>query len=139
MKIREEVDALRTLGLDPMELLVVPRVLALVLGLPLITFIADLAGLIGGGLVVWTFLDISPTAFISRLHESITLWDFGVALLKAPFMGLIVGVIGCMEGMKVAGSAESLGAHTTSSVVKSIFIVICADAGFAMFFTAVGI
>jgi phospholipid/cholesterol/gamma-HCH transport system permease protein len=139
MKIREEIDALRTLGLDPMELLVLPRVLALTLGLPFLTFIADMAGILGGGLVSWIFLDFSPAAFLSRLNEAVPLWSFGVGLLKAPFMGLIIGLIGCLEGMKVSGSAESVGQHTTASVVKSIFVVICADAGFAMFFTAIGI
>ncbi|MBO6543472.1 MAG: MlaE family lipid ABC transporter permease subunit [Alphaproteobacteria bacterium] len=139
MKMREEVDAMRTLGLDPMDMLVVPRVLALVVMLPLLTFVADMMGLIGGALVVWETQNTSPGVFIVRLSEAANFWTFGVGLLKAPFMALMIGMIGCYSGLKVTGSAESVGQQTTQSVVKSIFMVIILDALFAVFFTAMGI
>ncbi|MEQ9520417.1 MAG: MlaE family lipid ABC transporter permease subunit [Parvibaculum sp.] len=139
MKMREEVDAMRTLGLDPMDMLVVPRVLALVFMLPLLTFIADMMGLIGGALVVWETQNTSPGVFIVRLSEAATFWTFGVGLIKAPFMALMIAMIGCYSGLKVTGSAESVGQQTTQSVVKSIFMVIILDALFAVFFTAMGI
>lgn len=139
MKMREEVDAMRTLGLDPMDMLVVPRVLALVVMLPLLTFVADMMGLLGGALVVWETQDTSPGVFIVRLSEAATFWTFGVGLIKAPFMALMIAMIGCYSGLKVTGSAESVGQQTTQSVVKSIFMVIILDALFAVFFTAMGI
>lgn len=139
MKMREEIDAMRTLGLDPMQMLVLPRVLALVIVLPLLTFIADIMGLIGGGVVAMTQLNMAPTVYIERLRDSADFWTFGVGLVKAPFMALAIGLIGCRSGLDVTGSAESVGAQTTRSVVNSIFLVIILDAVFAMFFTAVGI
>jgi phospholipid/cholesterol/gamma-HCH transport system permease protein len=139
MKMREEIDAMRTLGLDPVEMLIVPRVLALVLTLPLLTFIADIMGLLGGAVTVWMLLDTTPGVFLVRLQEAAGFWTFGVGLLKAPFMAITIALIGCHCGMKVTGSAESVGQQTTQSVVKSIFMVIILDALFAMFFTAVGI
>ena len=139
MKMREEIDAMRTLGLDPVELLMLPRVLALIITLPLLTYIADLVGLLGGGLVVWVMLDMSPGVYLIRLRDATVFWTFGVGLLKAPFMALVIALIGCYSGMKVTGSAESVGQQTTQAVVKSIFVVIILDALFAMFFTAVGI
>jgi len=139
MKINEEIDAMRTLGLEPNEMLVVPRVLALVVMLPLLTFVADIMGLIGGGIVAWTLLDISPGAYIERLREASDFWTFGVGLMKAPFMALVIALIGCRCGMMVEGSAESVGQRTTQAVVRSIFWVIILDALFAMFFTSIGI
>lgn len=139
MKMREEIDAMRTLGLDPMEMLVVPRVLALVFTLPLLTFVGDIMGLIGGGLIAMTELDMSPAVYIERLKEAAQFWTFGVGILKAPFMALAIALVGCNAGLEVSGSAESVGIQTTRSVVRSIFLVIILDAAFAMFFTEIGI
>lgn len=139
MKMREEVDAMRTLGLDPIEMLVLPRVLALVITLPLLTFVGDIMGLIGGGVAVWAMLDTTPDAYLVQLRGASGFWTFGVGLLKAPFMALVIAMIGCRAGLNVTGSAESVGRQTTSSVVQSIFMVIVLDAAFAIFFTGVGI
>ena len=117
----------------------VPRVLALVIMLPLLTFVADIMGLVGGALMVWQMLDTSPGVFIVRLSEAADFWTFGVGILKAPFMALVIAMIGCYAGMRVTGSAESVGVQTTRSVVQSIFMVIVLDALFAVFFTAIGI
>ena len=137
MKMREEIDALRVMGLDPVEVLIVPRILALIIALPILTFLSDMAALYGGGLVAWIYGDISPDVFTSRLRASIGLQTFMVGLIKAPFMALVIGLIACMEGLEVEGSAESLGQHVTSSVVKAIFMVIVLDGIFAMFFAAI--
>jgi phospholipid/cholesterol/gamma-HCH transport system permease protein len=139
MKTREEIDAMRTLGLDPMQMLIVPRVLALIIVLPLLTFVADIMGLIGGGVVAQLQLHMSPAVYIERLRDSATFWTFGVGLVKAPFMALAIALIGCRAGLDVTGSAESVGTQTTRSVVRSIFLVIILDAFFAMFFSAVGL
>lgn len=139
MKMREEIDAMRTLGLDPMEMLVVPRVLALVFVLPLLTFVGDIMGLIGGGVIAMIELDMSPAVYIERLKNAAWFWTFGVGILKAPFMALVIALVGCNAGLEVSGSAESVGAQTTRSVVRSIFLVIILDAVFAMFFTKIGI
>jgi len=135
--MREEIDALKTMGLDPIEILVVPRILALLIGLPLLTFISEMAMLFGGGVVAMVYGGVSPDVFLSRLQNIIGLNTFVVGMVKAPFMALVVGVIACLEGMSVGGSAESLGARTTSSVVKAIFMVIVVDGLFAMFFAAI--
>lgn len=137
MKVNEEVDAMRTLGLDPMAVLVVPRVIALVVMLPILTLIADVMGLLGGGVVAWVLLDISPQAYVLRVDGAVDAPSYLVGLIKAPFMAMAIAVIGCLEGLRVSGSAESVGQRTTSSVVKAIFTVIVLDALFAMFFTAV--
>lgn len=134
MKIREEIDAMRALGLDPMDVLVLPRVIALVLMLPVLAFLSAGLGLIGGGLVAWSALDISPVLFVTRLQDAIVPANFWVGIIKAPFFAVVISIIGCYQGMKVAGSAESLGQRTTLSVVQSIFLVIVMDAFFAMFF-----
>ncbi len=139
MKMREEVSAMRTLGLDPVQILVVPRVLALILTLPLLGFIADVAGLVGGAVMSWIELGVSPVVFQSRLVANIDLWQFGVGIIKAPFFALIIGVIGCYEGLKVGGNAESLGRLTSTSVVVAIFMVIVVDALFSIFFALVGV
>ncbi len=138
MKVREEIDAMRTLGLDPIEVLVAPRVLALVFMLPVLTFLADLMGLLGGGMVALFMLDMSLQTYIQRVDAAVEVSAFMVGLIKAPFMAMAIAVIGCLEGLRVGGSAESVGQRTTSSVVKAIFTVIVLDALFAMFFTAVG-
>jgi phospholipid/cholesterol/gamma-HCH transport system permease protein len=138
MKMREELDALRTMGLDPVDVLMLPRVVALVLALPILTFIGDLAALYGGGLVAWLYGGMSPAIYVARLHEALSVTHFEVGLIKAPFMALVVGIVACSEGLRVGGSAESLGTRTTTSVVKSIFLVIVLDGLFAMFFASVG-
>jgi len=138
MKANEEVDAIRTLGLDPVELLVIPRVLALLISLPLLTFLAMLCGIVGGGVVCALSLDISPAMFLSLLEDDIGVQHFLVGLAKAPFFAFLIAAIGCLEGFKVSGSAESVGAHTTSAVVQSIFVVIMLDAVAALFFMEMG-
>ena len=139
MKMREEIDAMQTLGLDPIEVLVLPRMLALVIVLPLLGFIADVMGLFGGAMMSWIELGVSPGMFQTRLYESIDVWHYAVGLIKAPFFAAIIGVVGCYEGMKVGGDAESLGRLTSTSVVLSIFLVIVADAMFSVFFAVVGV
>jgi phospholipid/cholesterol/gamma-HCH transport system permease protein len=138
MKMREEIDALQTMGLDPVEVLILPRILALVIALPALTFLGSMAALYGGGMVCWLYGGMSPEIFLSRLREAISLDHFEVGISKAPFMALIIGIIASVEGMSVKGSAESLGLQTTASVVKSIFLVIVLDGVFAMFFAAIG-
>ena len=139
MKSREELDAIGALGLDPVELLVVPRLIALLLMLPLLAFLAMLAGLIGGGLVGALALDITPGMFLSRLYEMTDVRHFWVGMIKAPVFAFLIAVVGCLEGFKVEGSAESVGRHTTSSVVQAIFLVILFDAVFAIFFRELGV
>jgi phospholipid/cholesterol/gamma-HCH transport system permease protein len=138
MKMREEIDALRTMGVDPADVLVLPRVAALVIAMPVLTFLGSMAALIGGGLVAWFYGGMSPEIFILRLRDAVSVHDFLVGMIKAPAMAMVVGVIACTEGMRVEGSAESLGLKTTTSVVKSIFTVIVLDGLFAMFFAAIG-
>jgi phospholipid/cholesterol/gamma-HCH transport system permease protein len=137
MKMREEIDALRTMGRDPVEVLILPRVIALILALPMLTFLGSMAALYGGGLVAWAYGGMSPDIFIARLKEAISLTHFKVGMIKAPFMALVIGIVACSEGLRVKGSAESLGLQTTTSVVKSIFLVIVLDGVFAMFFAAI--
>ena len=137
MKMREEVDALTVIGLNPMGVLVFPRLVALVIALPCLTIAADFAAIGGAIAVSWIYSDITPTAFIVRMREAIDLSTVMAGLIKAPFMALIIGVIASIEGMKVGGSAESLGRHVTASVVKAIFVVIVVDGMFAMFYAAI--
>jgi phospholipid/cholesterol/gamma-HCH transport system permease protein len=137
MKMREEIDALQVMGLRAMDVLVVPRLLALIISLPMLTFIADISGMFGGMLTGWIYGGINPVAFASRLREAIDVNTFLVGLIKAPFMALIIGLIAAIEGLGVEGSAESLGRQVTSSVVKSIFMVIVVDGLFAMFFASI--
>ncbi|MGD0531289.1 MAG: MlaE family lipid ABC transporter permease subunit [Methyloceanibacter sp.] len=138
MMMREEIDALRTMGFDPVEVLILPRVLVLIVALPALTFIGCMAALYGGGLVAFLYGGMSPEIYISRLEEAISLTHFKVGMIKAPFMGLVIGVVACTEGLLVKGSAESLGLQTTASVVKSIFLVIVLDGLFAIFFASIG-
>lgn len=137
MQMREEVDALRVIGMNPIEVLVLPRVLALLVMVPLLTFCAALATLFGAALMVWAYVDISPQIFIVRLRDAIDFSSLFSGLIKAPFMGLIIAVIACVEGLAVRGSAESLGRHTTASVVKAIFMVVVVDGIFAVFYAAI--
>lgn len=139
MKMQQEIAAMRVLGLDPFEVLVLPRVIALVVMTPLLTFAAMLAGLFGGMVVSWGVLDISPNFFIARLQSSMTWEHFFVGMSKAPVFGLVVAIIGCHQGLKVGGDVESLGSRTTASVVQAIFSVIVLDAFFAMFYLEIGI
>ena len=137
MKMREEIDALHVMGLDPIEVLVLPRLIALIVSLPLLTFVADMAALFGGLLVSWGYGGINPEVFMSLLKDAIGLNTFLVGLIKAPFMALVIGTIAAIEGFDVEGSAELLGRHVTNSVVKSIFMVIVIDGLFAMFFASI--
>jgi phospholipid/cholesterol/gamma-HCH transport system permease protein len=138
MKMREEIDALRTMGFDPIEVLILPRILVLVIALPVLTFLGCMAALYGGGLVALLYGGMSPDIYISRLTEAISLTHFKVGMWKAPFMGLVIGIVACAEGLQGKGSAESLGLKTTASVVKSIFLVIVLDGLFAIFFASIG-
>lgn len=139
MKANEEIDAMRSLGLDPIEMLVLPRVLALTLALPLLTFISIISGIIGGALVAWAVLNVSPSLFVAQMMSSTDMNFFYVGMSKSPFMAVLIGVIACYQGMRVAGTSESIGLHTTNSVVQSIFAVITADALFALFYLQLGI
>ena len=138
MKLTEEVDAMRTIGVSPMEALVVPRVLAAVLMMPLLGFYASMWALVGGGLLVWINLDIPPVVFIQRIREVVPITDLYVGLIKAPVFGAIIAVAGCFQGMLVEADAEQVGSRTTSAVVQAIFMVIVLDAFFAVFFTWLG-
>jgi phospholipid/cholesterol/gamma-HCH transport system permease protein len=138
MKMREEIDALRTMGLNPVEVLVLPRIIALVIAVPLLTFLGSIAALYGAGIVCSLYGGMTPEIFLARLREAISVPTFAVGMIKAPFMALIIGLVACVEGFEVEGSAASLGQRTTASVVKSIFLVIVLDGFFAMFFAAIG-
>jgi phospholipid/cholesterol/gamma-HCH transport system permease protein len=138
MQMREEIDALRTMGHDPVEVLILPRVLALVIAMPILAFLGSMAALYGGGLIAWAYGGMSPDIFIARLKDAISVTHFEVGIIKAPFMALAIGIVACAEGLRVKGSAESLGLQTTRSVVKSIFLVIVLDGFFAIFFAAIG-
>jgi phospholipid/cholesterol/gamma-HCH transport system permease protein len=138
MKMREEIDALSTMGLDPVEVLMLPRILALIGALPILSFIGSMAALYGGGLVAWFYGGMGPAIFIARLHDAVSVTHFEVGIIKAPFMALVIGIVACSEGLRVKGSAESLGKQTTTSVVKSIFLVIVLDGLFAVFFASIG-
>jgi phospholipid/cholesterol/gamma-HCH transport system permease protein len=138
MKMREEIDALSTMGLNPVEVLILPRVIALICALPILSFMGSMAALYGGGLVAWFYGGMEPAIFIARLHDAVSVTHFQVGIIKAPFMALVIGIVACSEGLRVKGSAESLGKQTTTSVVKSIFLVIVLDGLFAVFFASIG-
>ena len=138
MKMREEIDALRTMGFDPIEVLILPRMLALIIALPILAFLGAMAALYGGGLVAWLYGGVDPEAFLLRLRDAISIDHFTVGIIKAPVMAAVIGIVACVEGLAVEGSAESLGQHTTSSVVKGIFFVIVMDGVFAIFFASIG-
>ena len=138
MKMREEIDALSTMGLDPVEVLILPRIIALVVALPILAFIGSMAALYGGALVAQFYGDMGPAIYLARLHDAVSVTSFKVGIIKAPFMALAIGIVACSEGLRVKGSAESLGRQTTTSVVKSIFLVIVLDGLFAIFFASIG-
>ena len=139
MKLHEEIDAMRTMAINPLETLVIPRFLALTFMMPILTFYADILGIIGGMMISWISLDIPPALFLERANAAIRGWDLAVGLIKAPVFGMIIAMIGCYEGLSVEGSAESVGNRTTRSVVEAIFTIIVLDAFFAVFFTSIGI
>jgi len=139
MKVNEEIDAMRTIGLDPMDVLVMPRIFALILVLPLLTFYADLMGLFGGAVMCLLVLDISLVQFARQINDAVPLWSFWVGIIKAPVFAFVIAMIGCFEGLKVGGSAESVGRRTTQAVVEAIFLVIVLDAAFSILFSYIGI
>ena len=138
MKMREEVDALRTMGLDPIDVLILPRVMALVITVPMLTFIGIVAALYGAGIVAWTYGGMSPAIYLTRLQDAFSHTDFDVGMIKAPVMALVIGTVASVEGLRVEGSAASLGLRTTASVVKTIFLVIVLDGAFAVLYATVG-
>jgi phospholipid/cholesterol/gamma-HCH transport system permease protein len=138
MKITEEIDAMQTIGVSPIEALVVPRVIATVLMMPLLGIYASVMAVIGGGLLCWIVLEIPPTTFVQRLREVVPMQDFYVGMIKAPVFGAIIAMAGCFQGMQVSGNSEQVGRKTTAAVVQAIFLVIVLDAFFAVFFSTIG-
>ena len=141
MKLNQEIDAMQTIGLNPVEVLVLPRVLGLLVAMPLLTFYANIMGIIGGAVMCNFNLGISVPAFMRQLHDALdfTPWSFWLGLLKAPVFAFIIALVGCFEGLRVEGNAESVGKLTTRSVVESVFLVISFDAGFSILFSLLGI
>jgi len=138
MKLTEEIDAMRTIGVSPMEALIMPRIMAVVIMMPLLGFYASILSIIGGGFLCAIALDIPPVTFIQRLREVVPLTDLWVGLIKAPVFGLIIGMTGCFQGLQVKANAEEVGLRTTAAVVQAIFMVIVLDAIFAVLFTWIG-
>jgi phospholipid/cholesterol/gamma-HCH transport system permease protein len=138
MRVNEEIDAMRTIGLDPVEVLVLPRLFALLLTLPMLTLCANFMGIFGGGLMAWVKLGMGIPEFLTHM-STVARWSFWIGLIKSPFFAVIIALIGCYEGFQVSGSAESVGRLTTLSVVEAIFLVIVTDAGFSIFFSALQI
>ncbi len=138
MKMREEIDAMRTLGIDPMETLVLPRILALIVALPLLVFVADMMCLAGGAMMAKFYLSLDLPIYLQRLNSALAMKYLYVGLIKAPFAALVIGLVGCLEGMSVEGSAELVGTQVTTAVVKAIFLVLVLDAVFAIFLSASG-
>jgi phospholipid/cholesterol/gamma-HCH transport system permease protein len=138
MTVNEEVDAMRTIGLDPMDVLVLPRVLALIMVLPLLTFYADMMGLIGGAVMASVALDITMVEFARQLHDAVSTSTLMVGLIKSPVFAFIIAMVGCHEGLRVTRSAESVGRMTTRAVVEAIFLVIVLDALFSILFSVIG-
>jgi phospholipid/cholesterol/gamma-HCH transport system permease protein len=134
MKVNQEIDALETLGLDPVEVLVIPRLVGLMVSLPLLTFYANVVAIMGGGIMCWTALDISPPVFLGQLKDAFYPLTFWLGVIKAPFFAFVIAMVGCHAGLEVEGSAESVGHFTTASVVRSIFLVIVIDAAFSILF-----
>jgi phospholipid/cholesterol/gamma-HCH transport system permease protein len=135
MQVNQEIDALHTLGLDPVEVLVLPRIFGLTLTLPLLVFYADAMGMLGGGLMTWATLGIPAARFLEQLRSAVTEWTLWVGVIKAPFFAVIISMVGCYEGFNVTGSADSVGRLTTQSVVEAIFLVIVVDAAFSILFS----
>ncbi|NJS14849.1 MAG: ABC transporter permease [Sphingopyxis sp.] len=138
MKLSEEIDAMRTIGVSPMEAIVLPRVIAVTLMMPLLGFYASICAIVGGGVFAWIGLEITPITYIQLLRQIIPMTDFWIMLIKAPVFGILIGVTGCYEGMQVQKDAEEVGRRTTAAVVAGIFLVIVLDAFFAVFFSSVG-
>lgn len=138
MKLTEEIDAMRTIGVSPVEALIIPRILASVFMMPLLGFFSSVVGIIGGAFVAELTLDIPFMTFLQRIQEVVPLYDVWVGLIKAPVFGLIVALTGCYQGMQVKGNSEEVGLRTTMAVVQAIFMVIVLDAFFAVFFTEIG-
>jgi phospholipid/cholesterol/gamma-HCH transport system permease protein len=138
MKITEEIDAMRTIGVSPVEALVIPRMIAAVIMMPLLAFWSMLMSLIGGGIFVWLSLSMPPLTYIQQLHDVIPITDMWVGIIKAPVFGFIIALAGCFQGMLVQGNSEEVGYRTTNAVVQSIFLVIVLDAIFAVFFSSIG-
>ena len=139
MKMRQEIDAMQTLGLDPMHVIVAPRVLAMMIMVPVLTFIGMLTAIAGGMCVGWLVLDVNPTVFFNRMQDSVPIDQFWIGMSKAPVFGLAIALIGCRQGLEVGGSVQSLGHHTTKSVVQALFSIIVIDALFAIFYMELGI
>ena len=139
MRMRQEVDAMQVLGMNPLDVLVAPRVIAMLVMTPILAFLATLAGIFGGAIVSWLTLDIPPILFANRLLQTVGIENFWVGMSKAPIFALVVALIGCRQGLLVEGSVQSLGRATTSSVVQAIFTIIVIDAAFAMFYLELGI
>jgi phospholipid/cholesterol/gamma-HCH transport system permease protein len=138
MKITEEIDAMRTIGVVPTEALVIPRILATVIMMPLLGLYASLMSIVGGGLLCWIALDIPPATFVQRIREVTPMTDFYVGMVKAPVFGAIIAMAGCFQGLRVQGNSEEVGLKTTAAVVQAIFLVIVLDAFFAVFFSSIG-
>jgi phospholipid/cholesterol/gamma-HCH transport system permease protein len=138
MKITEEIDAMRTIGVSPVEALVIPRTLATVLMMPLLAFYSCLIAVVGGGILCWAVLDIPPATYVDRLRDVTPLTDFYVGMIKAPVFGAIIAITGCFQGMQVENNSEEVGKKTTAAVVQAIFLVIVLDAFFAVFFSGIG-
>jgi phospholipid/cholesterol/gamma-HCH transport system permease protein len=138
MKLTEEIDAMRTIGVSPIEALVLPRFYAAVLMMPLIGFFASILSMVGGGLFCWVSLDMPPATYVQGLRDAVLMTDMYVGLIKAPVFGGIIALAGCYNGMQVEGNAEQVGLRTTAAVVQAIFLVIVLDAFFAVFFQAIG-
>jgi phospholipid/cholesterol/gamma-HCH transport system permease protein len=134
MKMTQEIDAMQVIGVDPYEALVIPRVLALLLMMPVLTFAAMIAGILGGLLVSWATLDISPVFFLERLRETVSVRHFWVGMSKAPVLALLIAMSGCRHGMAVEGDVESLGSQVTAAVVQAIFMILLFDAVFAVIY-----
>ena len=138
MKITEEIDAMRTIGVSPIEALVIPRVLATVFMMPLLAFYSCIIAVIGGGILCWAVLEIPPATYVDRLRDVTPLTDFYVGMIKAPVFGAIIAIAGCFQGLQVENNAEEVGLKTTAAVVQAIFLVIVLDAFFAVFFSSIG-
>ena len=139
MKITEEIDAMKTMGFDPFKFLVLPRVIALIVAMPLIVFLADVAGILGEMVVMENYLNISFDSYLARFGQEVDIKHLYVGLFKAPFFGVVIAFIGCMRGFQISGNTQSVGTYTTVSVVNAIFGVIMVDALFSIIFTQLGI
>src|SRR4029450_2486497 len=138
MKLTEEIDAMRTIGVSPVEALVIPRMTAAIVMMPLLAFYAMVMSLIGGGIFCWISLEIPPLTYIQRLQEVVPTHDLWIGLIKAPVFGGIIALAGCFQGMQVESNSEEVGIRTTNAVVQAIFLVIILDAIFAIFFSSIG-